>query len=961
MKADDAKRISDAPTVAGSISSSSHSAAAAARAARNSAAILHPGEILAGRFEIQEMLGIGGMGAVYKAYDHDIERAIALKCIRPELVNNSEVVQRFTQELLLARKISHKNVVRIFDVRDSGGLKFITMEYLHGRDLGSLMEERGKLPAAEAVKIMRQVCAGLAAAHDEGVVHRDLKPSNIMVEANGRAVVMDFGLARAQDQDLLTRTGAIMGTFQYMSPEQAKGQKADARSDVFTVGIILYELLTGKTPYECDSSVASLLKRTQEAALPPSTIDSTLPRALNTIVCKCLERDVAQRYQSIEELLADLEGFENGQTASRLPSFTTKRAQKKLIAGIALAFVLAVMAAVGITRWLRGPQAAAPAPHAAIKVLLADFQNQTGDPVFDGTMESSFTLAMEGAPFISAYSRAQAHKILEQIKPGDAVLDDSAASLVALREGVNVVISGAVTKQGEGYKLSCKATDPVAQKVLASAETDPLPKSGVLQGVTELAGKVRRVLGDTTPESVAKQQRETVTSSSLEAVHEYAVAQELQFAGKGEDSLQHYSRAVELDPNMGRAYAGLAANSANLGRKADAEKYYQQAMAHIDRMTDREKYRTRGGYYLMTRQPEKAIQEYGALVQQFPSDGVGYSNLALAYFFNRDMGKAMEEGRHAVDLSPKALAQRNNLALYSIYASDYPAGAEAAQEVLKQNPAYADALGTLAMAQTGEGDVAGATATYQKLQGLGARGASMSVTGLADLALYQGRAKDAVALLEKGIAADITAKNTAAAGGKSIALGQAYLLAGEKSKASAAADQAVKLDPEESVQMAAGELYIAAGDLAKASKIAAQLSARIEPEPQIYGQLLTGSVALKHSEIKTAIAAFEAAQKVSNTWLGHYYLGLTYLQNGSFTEADSEFELCLKRRGEVSAVFLDDVPTFRLLPPVYYYLGRAQEGLKSPAAAETYRTFLKMQPGAAGELVTDARRRVGSD
>jgi tetratricopeptide (TPR) repeat protein len=957
MKADDAKRISDAPTIAGSISSGSYSAAAAARASRNSAAILHPGQLLAGRFEIQEMLGIGGMGAVYEAYDHDIERTIALKCIRPELVNNPEVVQRFTQELLLARQISHKNVIRIFDVRDSGGLKFITMEYLQGRDLSSMMEERGKLPPREAAEIMLQVCSGLSAAHAEGVIHRDLKPSNIMVEPSGRVVVMDFGLARAQDQDLMTRTGAIMGTFQYMSPEQAKGQKADARSDVFTVGIILYELLTGKAPYECDSSLASLLKRTQEAAVPPSTLDATIPRALNAIVCKCLERDVERRYQSIEELQADLGGFEDGQTASRLPSFTAKRAQKKLIAGIAFAFVLALITAVG-ARWLRGPQSAAPASHPALKVLLADFQNQTGDPVFDGTMESSFTLAMEGAPFISAYNRGQAHKTLAQIKPGATELDDAAASLVALREGVNVVISGAVVRDGDRYKLSCKATDPVAQKIIGSAETDSLPKSGVLQGVAELAGKMRRVLGDTTPESVAKQQRETVTSSSLEAVHEYAVAQDLQFAGKYEDSLQHYSRALQLDPSMGRAYAGLAANSANLGRKADAEKYYQQAMAHIDRMTDREKYRTRGGYYLMTRQPEKAVQEYQALVQQYPSDGVGYSNLALASFYARDMVKAMDEGRRAVELSPKALAQRNNLALYSIYAGDYAEGAQAAQEVLKQNSAYPEALGALAMAQTGEGDFAAASATYQKLDGLGARGASMAAMGLADLALYQARQEDAIRMLEKGIAADLTAKNAASAGAKSIALAQAWLLSRDNSKAMTATTQAIKFDPEETVQMAAGEVYIAAGDLAQAEKISAQLSARIEPEPQMYGQLLAGSLALKRNDIKAAITAFTNAQKISNTWLGHYYLGLAYLQNGSFTEADSEFELCLKRRGEASAVFLDDVPTYRLVPPVYYYLARAQEGLKSPASIETYQTFLKMQPGGAGELVADVRRRV---
>ncbi|MGH9567376.1 MAG: tetratricopeptide repeat protein, partial [Candidatus Angelobacter sp.] len=183
---------------------------------------------------------------------------------------------------------------------------------------------------------------------------------------------------------------------------------------------------------------------------------------------------------------------------------------------------------------------------------------------------------------------------------------------------------------------------------------------------------------------------------------------------------------------------------------------------------------------------------------------------------------------------------------------------------------------------------------------------------------------------------------------------------GEKGQAAAAAGQALKLDPEENVQMAAGEVYIAAGDVAKAGKLALLLAARIEPDPQMYGQLLQGNVALKHGQIKEAIQDFDKAQKISNSWLGHLYLGEAYLQNASFTEADSELELCLKRRGEASAVFLDDTPTFRMMPPAYYYLARAQEGLKSPAAAETYRAFLKMQPNGAGELITDARRRVES-
>ncbi|HEY5027794.1 MAG TPA: protein kinase [Candidatus Angelobacter sp.] len=932
-------------------------AAGTKRAMSTTANILEVRQVLGGRFEIQEMLGIGGMGAVYKAYDRDIDRVIALKCIRPELAKDPEITQRFTQELLLARQIAHKNVIRIFDVRDSGGLKFITMEYVQGHDLGSLVESKGRLTSAESVAIIMQVCSGLACAHAEGVVHRDLKPSNIMVEPQGRVVVMDFGLARADSTGQMTQTGAVMGTFQYMSPEQAKGTKADARSDIFTVGIILYELLTDKTPYSADSALASLLKRTQEAAVPASQIDPSVPRPLSAIVAKCLERDVARRYQTADDLLNDLKAFQGGSAVS--PS--SPRISQKMI-WLAASFVLAGLITVAaIVKWSASSRGgSATVTHPTVRVLLADFQNNTSDSVFDGTLESSFALAMEGAPFISAYNRTQARKTLTTIDPTANILNEAGASLVALREGVNVVISGAVEKLGSGYKISCKAVDPLNSKTLGSAESETNAKAGVLQAVAQLADKMRRMLGDTTPDSARRQQQETVTSSSLEAVHEYAVAQDLQFSGKWEEALPHYSNAIGLDPNMGRAYAGMAVMSANMGRKGDAEKYYQTAMAHIDRMSDREKYRTRGGYYLMTRQPDKAIQEYNALVEQYPADAVGPTNLALSYFFTRDMQKAMEQGRRAVDLSPKALLQRNNLALYSIYAGDYPAGAKAAQEVLQQNPAYADALGALAIAQTGESDLNGATATYQKLAVLSARGASMANIGLADIAELQGRNTEAVTLLEKGIAADLAVKESGGAAFKTIALGQAYLAQTDKKKALSAADSAVKLDPEPSVLMAAGELYVNAGDTGRAAKLVAQLSAKIEPEPQLYGALLQGSIALSRGQRMEAIQAFEKAQKISNSWLGHFYLGKAYLQNGSFTEADSEFELCLKRRGEASAVFLDDVPTLRLVPPVYYFLARAQEGLKSPSAAETYRTFLKMQPNGSGELIADAHHRLQS-
>lgn len=280
--------------------------------ARDPSTPLEAGTILGERYEILQRLGEGGMGAVYKARDNELDRLVALKVIRPELAGHPDILRRFKQELILARQVTHKNVIRIFDLGMADGRKFITMDYIEGRDLKSLLVERGKLPAAEAVPIVQQICRGLEAAHIEGVVHRDLKPQNIMLDANGRVWVMDFGLARSMDLVGMTRTGALMGTPDYMSPEQARASKVDARSDIFSLGIIFYEMLTGQLPFKADTMMATLLKRVQEKAVPPSTVDPAIPQDLSRIVMKCLEVDVGRRYQSTGEMLGQLGGEPQG-------------------------------------------------------------------------------------------------------------------------------------------------------------------------------------------------------------------------------------------------------------------------------------------------------------------------------------------------------------------------------------------------------------------------------------------------------------------------------------------------------------------------------------------------------------------------------------------------------------------------------------------------------------------------
>src|SRR6266478_5128068 len=231
---------------------------------------LELGTVLAGRYEILKLIGRGGMGAVYKARDTELDRIVALKLIRPELAKNPEVLRRFKQELILARQVTHKNVIRIFDLGQSDGIKFITMDFVEGQDLHRLLLEKGKFPPEQAARIMLQICRALEAAHAEGVIHRDLKPQNIMLDASGRVYVMDFGIARSAYLPGMTQTGALIGTPEYMSPEQGRGEKLTERSDVFSLGIIFYELLTGQSPYPADAPLGTLWKRLQEKAKPLS-------------------------------------------------------------------------------------------------------------------------------------------------------------------------------------------------------------------------------------------------------------------------------------------------------------------------------------------------------------------------------------------------------------------------------------------------------------------------------------------------------------------------------------------------------------------------------------------------------------------------------------------------------------------------------------------------------------------
>ena len=929
--------------------------------------LLGPRAVLANRYEIIKILGEGGMGAVYKAKDLELEREVALKVIRPELANHPEILQRFKQELILARQVTDRNVIRIFDIGEAGKIKFITMEYLEGENLHQILKTRGKLDVAEAVDIMEQVANGLAAAHREGIIHRDLKPGNIMRDKQGRVVVMDFGLARTVGGDGMTRTGAMLGTIEYMSPEQAQGQELNASSDIFTVGLILYELLAGVTPFYAESAIASLLKRTTQRAIPLADIDRNIPASLSNIVSKCLEKEPANRYQSAEQLVADLRAWQGrGGSKTRITASAARLRLNRLREipwpRIAVSAVL-IVALVAGTVWymIRRQQAARAVVHAPVSVLVADFQNNTGDNLFDDTLEPMFNVALEGASFINAFDRGSAREAASHLPNPAQKLDEQTARLVAVKQGVAAIVTGTLVKQGAGYGLSVKAIDAVTGNTLADTSMSAANKDELLLDVPKLAVPIRQALGDTTPKSIQIAAAQgTISTSSLAALHQYSLGMEEQSDGKPEKALASFTKASQFDPNFARAYSGMAAAAGDLGNLQDALKYAKLAMEHVDQMTERERYRIRGQYYIWTQNWQKCTEEYGELVKQYPADNIGYANLAGCSARMLDMPKAMEAAREGLRVTPNDLTARMNYAFYACYATDFTSCESGARDALKLSPSYDKGFLGLAYAQIGQNRLSDAANTYQELSKLSAWGESRGTAGLGDLLLYQGKFHEAAQTLEKGAAEDATTNQPGARSDKLLLASYAYLLKGEMAQAITAADTALAVTQSAKVQFMAARVYAQAGETAKAQKLADTLGASIQTSRQTYAKLIEGEIALQHKNASQAIQFFTDASKLSDLWIGRLGLGRAYLQAGAYIEAEAEFDRCIKRRGEALELFMDDDPNYSYLPAVYYYQGKAREGLQSPGFADSYKTYLNIRGQSTEDpLVPELKHKVG--
>ena len=417
----------------------------------------------------------------------------------------------------------------------------------------------------------------------------------------------------------MTMTGALMGTPEYMSPEQAKGEKTDLRADIFAVGIIFYEMLTGKIPFKADTVVETMYKRTRERPVPPIELDASIPLQANQIIMKCLEPIPESRYQSVKEILQDLETFDPTKkigAADRVKSRLRKAARYRNPAVVAALLVVALAAGFMLRNRFAVPKPAAA--HPPVTVLLADFSNHTDDPVFDGALEPAVKMELEGAGFITAYDRTAVVRSLGV--PVSGRLDEPAARKIAVTQGVGVVMSGSLDRQGNGFALSVKATEAVTGRVIQIAEETVSKKDQVLYATTKVVTAVRKALGDDTSDSALRFAMETITATSLEAIHEYAMGMEALSNGKHEAAVQSFSKAVDIDPNFAMAYSAMSMAARNLGLQEDALKYIKEALGRLDRVTERERYRLRATYYTVTGDQQKCVDENRTLASRFPAD-----------------------------------------------------------------------------------------------------------------------------------------------------------------------------------------------------------------------------------------------------------------------------------------------------------------------------------------------------
>jgi eukaryotic-like serine/threonine-protein kinase len=628
------------------------------------------GQNFGSRYHIIRVLGIGGMGAVYQAWDQTLEVAVALKIIRPESAPDPQTAEalqrRFKHELLLARQVTHKNVVRIHDLGEIDGITYITMPYVHGSDLASVVAREGRLPVERAVAIAKELAAGLVAAHAAGVVHRDLKPANIMIDGAGSVLIMDFGIARSTSSGTaagMTASGVIVGTVEYMAPEQAKGERVDARADIYSFGLILNDILLGRRQ-STSTGVAELMARMQAPLASLRSIDATIPEWLDAVVNKCIQPDPANRYQSMSEVLEDLEAKSgrpvtvSTRTASRSPG---SRTESMWLTVAAAALLLIAIAGGWVSRGrLFAPRA--PQPQAtnvpAVSLAVLPFRNASGDATLDplGPSVSEILRTELGqSARVRTTPSDRLNQVLHDLRIApNATLAPRELARVADLSSAKRVVWGQITRFGTQIRIDATFQD------LEHEQTVPLnalaPNEGaLLTAISQLAEGVRQSLarGSTDVLKELTSSAWKPSTSSFDALRLYNEGVGLTQQGKPQAALKSFEAATKADGNFALAYSGMGQSYATLGYDTEAGQSSRRAMSLSESLPPQEKYRIAANHYRILNNTQKAIESYESLAKSAPGDAMIQFDLGTLYEQTGALDQATKSFEKVVQLDAK--------------------------------------------------------------------------------------------------------------------------------------------------------------------------------------------------------------------------------------------------------------------------------------------------------------------